>query len=268
MTRADYRASFRSLLLIAVVTALAIFISGCGGNKRSSEGVPDSRSAGRPVDETMAGSVTGAIKFEGTPPQAKDINMAAVPNCNKERTSPATTEDVVLGDKGTLQNVVVYLRGDFSQYSFPRSTTPVKVDQRGCVYTPHVAALMIGESLQVTNSDSATHNVNAMAKRNHAWNETEVPGTASINHQFAREEVAIRVKCNVHPWMKLYVAVLGHPYFQVTGKDGSFALKNVPPGSYTLVAWHELYGVREQEITINPKQEQSVTFTFTDRGRQ
>ena len=265
MTRADYRAGFRSLLLSAMVTALAVSISGCGGNKRSSEDVPDSSSGGRPVDESVAGSVTGAVKFEGTPPKARTINMASVPSCNSQHTSPATTEDVVLGDQGALQNVVVYLKGDFSQYSFPRAATPVKIDQKGCLYTPHVAALMTGETLQVTNSDLATHNVNAMAKSNRPWNESEPPGAATINQQFTREEVAIRVKCNVHPWMKLYVAVLRHPYFQVTGKDGSFALKNVPPGKYTLVAWHELYGTREQEITINAKQEQSVSLTFTDR---
>jgi plastocyanin len=162
----------------------------------------------------------------------------------------------------------VYLKGDFSQYSFPRAATPVKIDQKGCLYTPHVAALMTGETLQVTNSDLASHNVNAMAKSNRSWNESEAPGTTTINQQFAREEVAIRVKCNIHAWMKLYVAVLRHPYFQVTGKDGSFALRNVPPGKYMLIAWHELYGTREQEITINPKQEQSVTLTFTDRDRQ
>jgi len=265
MTRADYSARFRSLVLSAAVTALAISVSGCGGNKRSSEDVPDVSSGGRPVDESVAGSVTGAVKFEGTPPKARTINMASVPSCNSQHTSPATTEDVVLGDQGTLQNVVVYLKGDFSQYSFPRAATPVKIDQKGCLYTPHVAALMTGETLQVSNSDLATHNVNAMAKSNRSWNESEAPGTATINQQFAREEVAIRVKCNVHPWMKLYVAVLRHPYFQVTGKDGSFALKNVPPGKYTLVAWHELYGTKEQEITISAKQEQNVNLTFMNR---
>lgn len=253
--------------LTAAAVVVAISMTGCRSNKETSQDTPTGSSAGRPVDEATAGSVTGTIKFDGTPPQAKLINMAAVPNCTKQRTSPATTEDVVPGDHGTLQNVVVYLRGDFSQYSFPRATTPVKVDQKGCVYSPHVIALMTGESLQVTNSDSATHNVNAMAKRNHGWNETEAPGTATINHQFAREEVAIRVKCNVHPWMRLCIAVLGHPYFQVTSRDGSFALKNVPAGSYTLTAWHELYGTREQNITIKPKQEQAVTITFRDRDR-
>ncbi len=268
MTSANCRARFQWLFFGAVVMVLAISVSGCGGNKRSSEAVPDSNSGGRPVDESVTGSVTGAVKFEGTPPKARTINMASVPSCNSQRTSPATTEDVVLGDQGTLQNVVVYLKGDFSQYSFPKAATPVNVDQKGCLYTPHVAALMTGETLQITNSDLATHNVNAMAKSNRPWNESEPPGAATINQQFTREEVAIRVKCNIHAWMKLYVAVLRHPYFQVTGKDGSFALKNVPPGKYTLIAWHEVYGTREQEITINPKQEQSVTLTFTGRDGQ
>lgn len=259
------RPHYKSILVAAATVVLAILMIGCGGSgssNQSDEAMPAPNPAAKPVDETTAGTVTGVVKFDGTPPPRKAINMSAVPNCAKLRDSPAMTEEVVPGDNGTLQNVVVYLDGDFSEYSFPRSSAPVMADQKGCVYEPHVAALMTGESLQVTSSDTATHNVNAMAKRNRSWNQTEPPGAAPITHQFAREEVAIRVACNVHPWMRMYIAVVGHPYFQVTGKDGSFSLKNVPPGTYTLTAWHERYGTRKQTITIQPKQEQTATITF------
>jgi len=171
------------------------------------------------------------------------------------------TEDVVVGDANALENVVVYLKGDFSAYSFPPATSPVTIDQKGCQYTPHVLALQTGQPLQVINSDQTTHNIHPVPKDNREWNESQPPGSAPINQSFAREEVAIPVKCNVHPWMKSYIAVLGNPYFQVTGKDGSFSLKNVPPGTYTLVAWHELYGPTEQSVTVAASQEQKVNVT-------
>jgi plastocyanin len=173
-------------------------------------------------------------------------------------------EEVVPGDNGTLQNVVVYLKGDFSQYSFPPLTIPVQIDQSGCVFSPHVVALMTGEPLQVTNTDMVTHNVNVMSTHRQGWNQTLEAGAAPIEKTFTREEIPIAVKCNIHAWMKFYIAVLSHPYFQVTGKDGSFALKNVPPGTYTLTAWHEKYGTKEQTVVVKPSSEQNVSITFTD----
>ena len=135
-------------------------------------------------------------------------------------------------------------------------------DQKGCMYEPHVLALRTDQPLQVVNSDSVTHNIHPVPKDNREWNESQPPGSAPITQTFARQEVALPVKCNVHPWMKAYIAVLGHPYFQVTGRDGSFELKNVPPGTYKLVAWHELFGASEQDVTLGPKESKSVSFVF------
>jgi plastocyanin len=166
------------------------------------------------------------------------------------------------GDNGTLQNVVVYLQGDFSHYAFPPVTTPAHLDQKGCMFEPHVVALMTGQVLHITNSDQMTHNVNGASKNNQRHNESQAAGGTGVDETFPHEEVAIPIKCNIHPWMKAYVAVLASPYFQVTGKDGSFELTNVPPGTYKLTAWHERYGATQQEITVVPKQEKNVTLTF------
>jgi plastocyanin len=188
--------------------------------------------------------------------------MAAVPNCAKLHGTPAMTEEVVPGENGALQNVVVYLKGDFDAYSFATPQTRVRMDQKGCVYAPHVVALMIGQPLQVSNSDSVTHNVHAVARTNRDWNHSQAPGAAPLELIFDREEVAIPLVCNMHAFMRAYVAVLGNPYFRVTGADGSFSLRNVPPGTYTLSAWHELYGKNERNITVRAKEEASVTITF------
>ena len=136
----------------------------------------------------------------------------------------------------------------------------------GCMYVPHVIAVTTQTPVQVHNSDSATHNSAAITKRNGDWNQTQSVGGAPVEHVFSVPEVAVGLKCNMHPWMKAYVAVFSHPYFQVTGKDGSFSLKNVPPGTYTLTAWQERYGTKEQTVTVAPKSEQTVTFTFKADG--
>ncbi len=261
----------KSLLVFAATIALAAAIISCGGGQQKETpaapaGAP-AAGAGKPVDAATAGSISGVVKFEGTPPKMRPINMAAEPSCAKQHTTPATTQDVLVGSGGGLENVVVYLKGDFSQYSFDPATTPVTIDQKGCQYSPHVVALRVGEPLNVTNSDMTTHNIHPVPMNNREWNQSQPPGSAPINESFAREEVAIPVKCNVHPWMKSYIAVLGNPYFQVTGEDGSFTLKNVPPGTYTLTAWHETYGSMDQMVTIGPSEaKKDITFTFKPKS--
>lgn len=254
----------KSLLFVAGAGVLAVAMMSCGKKEETeapAAGAPAAASAGKPVDAATAGSVMGTIKLDGVAPKMKVINMAAEPNCAKEHSSPAMTEDVVVGDANALSNVIVYLKGDFSAYSFPAPSSSASIDQKGCQYTPHVLALQTGQSLQVVNSDQTTHNIHPVPKNNREWNESQPPGAAPIVQSFARAEVAVPVKCNVHPWMKAYIGVLDNPYFQVTGKDGSFDIKNVPPGTYTLVAWHELYGPTEQSVTVAASAEQKVNVT-------
>jgi Carboxypeptidase regulatory-like domain len=218
------------------------------------------------VDAETAGSISGVVKLDGMPPRMRAINMRSVANCQKMHSTPVMTEDVVVGENGALQNVVVYLKGDFSNYSFPDDPAPVMLDQKGCQYVPHVVALTTHTPLSVFNSDETNHNSAAISKYNGDWNQSQTIGGTPVQHVFSHPEVALSVKCNIHPWMKAYVAVFNHPYFQVTGPDGSFSLKNVPPGTYTLVAWQERYGNTEQQITVAPKSEQTVNLSFKARG--
>lgn len=246
--------------------AFALSIAGCGGgNKGSTSEAPAPAAnapAGKTVDQATAGEVSGSVKLEGAAPKMKAINMAAEPACANARTSPATSEEVVTGDGGSLANVVVYVKSGLDGYSFPAPSGAVKIEQQGCQYHPHVIALQVGQNVDVVNADQTTHNIHPIPKDNREWNESQPPGAAPIEKSFTREEIAIPVKCNVHPWMKAYMAVLPNPYFQVTDKDGKFDLKNLPPGTYTLTAWHELYGTSDQTVTIGSKETKTVTFTF------
>src|SRR6266436_5472536 len=134
---------------------------------------------------------------------------------------------------------------------------PAKVS----IYDPHVVAVRANQKLKMVNSDNTTHNVHPIPANNREWNKAE-PAGSTMEESFPREEIAIPVKCNVHPWMKSYIAVFKHPYFAVTGKDGSFQLPNLPPGEYTLEAWHEKLGTMTQKITVAAGESKTVDFTF------
>ncbi len=212
-----------------------------------------------PVDS--AASLKGTVKFEGTAPKASPINMSADPLCAKSHTTPATTEDVVVGANGGLANVVVYVSDGLGSQTFQPSPQPATLEQKGCQYRPHVLALQANQKLQVVNSDETTHNIHPNPANNREWNMTQ-PHGVPLEQTFAREEIAIPVKCNVHPWMRGYIAVFKHPYFTVTDKDGSFDLKDLPPGTYTITAWQEKLGTQTQKVTVGSGEAKTLDFAF------
>lgn len=266
----------RKLCVLPICLAMAGLWMGCGqGSSVQESAVPQSlgptpttiHPGGRAIDPTTTGTVSGTIKLDGIPPKPRNINMAAVPRCAKQhRDDPAQTEDVVPGDNGTLQNVVVYLTGDFSEYTFDIPQTAVTLDQSGCQYQPHVLALMTYQPLVITTSDAVEHNIHPVPKNNSEWNFTERTGAPPARQNFAHPEVAIPVKCNIHAWMKAYIAVMDNPYFAVTGQDGSFTLRNVPPGNYMLTAWHETYGTVQESLVLSANESKTVSLSFKAGG--
>jgi hypothetical protein len=201
------------------------------------------------------------IKFEGTPDAPKKIDMGGDPNC-ASAPGEKVTEEVVVND-GKLANVFVYLTGgEAEKYSFPTPSDPVVLDQKGCKYDPHMLGIMTRQTLKVTNSDPAAHNVHPYPAKNTEWNVSQPPGAAPIEKSFSRSEVFIPVKCNQHPWMKANIGVLAHPFFAVSKTDGTYTLPPVPPGKYTLVAMHEKFGEQKMEITVGASEKKTQDVTF------
>lgn len=254
-------------LYFTLAIAAGLAFAGCGGGNKAPEApaqpAATAPAAGKTVDASTAGSVTGAVKLDGKAAASRPINMSAEPYCAKAHPTPVTPPEVVTGDGGALANVVVYVKeGLDSSYSFDTPSAPVVLDQKGCMYDPHVLGMMAGQPLQVKNDDQTTHNIHPTPKDNREWNQSQPPAAAPIDQSFARPELAIPVKCNVHPWMKSYIFVFKNPYFAVTGKDGKFELKGLPPGTYTIEAWQEKYGMVDQTVTLGAKESKPVSFTF------
>ena len=156
--------------------------------------------------------------------------MSADPYCAKTHSSSApSTEDLLTDANGGLENVVVFVSGGLEAATFPVPDEPVMMEQKGCQYKPHVLAMRAGQKLKVVNDDATAHNIHPMPNNNREWNVSQPAGTP-VEQVFAREEVAISVKCNIHPWMRSYIAVVKNPYFAVTDKNGAFELKDLPPG--------------------------------------
>lgn len=237
-----------------------MIISGCNGN--SNPKVASGPAPARRIDAATTASITGRVTLEGTPPAAKPIDMSAEPFCAKLNSAPVFPQQVVTGENGSLANVVVYIKDFPADYIVDAPAASATLSQHGCMYDPHIVALRAGQTLEIKNEDQATHNVLAMPEQNPKWNRSETPGVAPIEETFAIPELAIPVRCNVHPWMKSYVFVFSHPYYAVTGKGGQFELKNLPPGTYTVEAWQEKYGKQDATVTVGPKESKPLNFKF------
>ncbi len=225
-----------------------------------------SGSAGSTASSASAlASVAGNIKFDGPLPKSSPIAMRSDPACAAQHTQVAHSEDVVAGQNGTLENVIVFVSQGAGNGSYAVPEVPAVMEQKGCMYEPHVLAMRAGQPLRVINADKTTHNIHPMPANNREWNKAQIPGQP-IEETFSREEISIPVKCNIHPWMRSYIAVFKHPFFAVTGKDGSFELRNLPPGEYTIEAWHEKLGTMTQHVKVAQGENKKIDFTFKPRG--
>ncbi len=215
-----------------------------------------------PLSAAPSGAtISGRVILKGTPPKPKQADLSKQPECVQMRAKdPLFSENVVTGPDNALQNVVVYISSGPAE-SASAEPRQAMFDQQNCHYTTHVLAIRTGQEIKISNYDPFSHNIHPLAKINREWNRIQPPGVPPFSYSYENEEF-ITVKCNIHPWMQGYFAVLKTSHFAVTGADGAFRLPDLPPGKYVLTAWQELYGTQNQEITVTGTETKTINFTF------
>lgn len=221
----------------------------------------------KPIYKPTGGEATlmGTISFSGTPPGPFGIDTSADPVCEKANPELLTDQVVVTDQK--LANVVIYVRGEMlNWYSFDAPPADVMLEHKDCRYVPHVLGIQIHQTLKILNSDETTHNTHPTPKNNREWNQSQPPGSTALEQRFASPELFIPFKDNQHPWEKAYVGVFSHPFFSVSGTDGSYKISGLPAGQYTVVAWHEKFGEQTVDLFMAGSEQKNLDFTFKASG--
>lgn len=250
------------IMIVGIFLAL-VLLAGCS-KKESSEqasNAPEEKAApaqpATPIDPATVATVSGTVKFDGTAPKPAKIDMSQDPACKGSNEA-----ETIVDNGGKLANVFVYVKDGLGSRTFDVPKESVTIDQNGCRYHPHVLGAMTGQNIEIKNSDATTHNIHPTPQSNREWNESQPPQAAPLEKSFAREEIMLPVKCNQHPWMKMYVNVVKSPFFAVTDKDGKYELKGLPPGDYTIAFVQEKLGEQTQKVTVAPKDSKTVDMAF------
>jgi plastocyanin len=244
----------RRIIAVSLLTLFVAVSVACGGKKEETA-APAAGPTWKPTGNE--GNVTGTIAFAGAAPAPRKLDTSNDAACGE-----AMANDILVAD-GKLQNVFVYVKSGLpADANFEVPTAEVELDQKGCLYVPRVLGIQAGQPLKVVNSDQTNHNIHPVPKTNREWNESQLKGQAPIVKKFAKPEVMIPVKCNMHSWMLAHIAVMSHPFFAVSGADGSFSIKGLPPGEYELEAWHEKFGAKTLKVTVAAKADVKADFSF------
>jgi hypothetical protein len=239
----------------------------CGGGGEGAAKTDSASPAATPAASAAApaggGTVTGTIAFDGTPPANPPIDMAAEAACASKHPS-APMDPVVKVTGGKLANVIVYVKSGLpAGQTYPKPTTPVEIDQQGCLYSPRALAVMVGQDLVIKNSDPVLHNIKAVPTKNRGFNISQPRAGMTTTRQFTEEEVTVPLECNVHGWMHANVAVFPHPFFSVSGDDGTFTIRGLPAGTYEIEARHEKLGSKTMSVTVPENGAGTANFSFS-----
>jgi hypothetical protein len=245
-------------------------VAACGGGGETTSSIPEPAAAGggNTFDpSTATATVTGKIAFEGTPPPNEKIQMSSDPYCQQKAAQYSTTETVKVSEGG-LENVIVYVSSGLpTGVTYRTPSDPVQIDQQNCHYIPHVMTMMTNQPVKIKNSDMTLHNIHAWAEKNPQFNVGQpVQGMVS-DTKFAKPEVPLPIRCDVHKWMGMFVGVFEHPFHTVSKPAGTFELK-LPPGKYEVTAWHEKFGPKTMtvEVAANDKKDLNFSFSATDKA--
>ena len=246
----------------------AVFFVGavaCGGGTSDTRQTNTPREGAQKVDPATAAVVTGRVVFQGTPPENPVRTLSGDPACTREHPGGYVFENYAVKDGG-LDNVFIYVKDGLGNYHFDIPSQPVLLDQKGCRYTPHVLGVRVGQPIQITNSDDTMHNVHAVPDVNGEVNFGQHKKGMQNMQVFTAAEVMVPVRCDLHGWMQAFVGVVEHPFYAVTTNGGRFELKGLPPGTYTIEAWHEKSGTQTQQVAVGAKETKDLNFTFTATG--
>jgi hypothetical protein len=257
-------------LVLAIALSLLSLGSACGGSKTPEPDTNRSGTDGATAYSGPTGTIAGVISYEGTPAPAKKIDTTADAACGKANPN-LVTDDTIVTD-GKMANDFVYIKEGsvdggkkIGEYAWSTPSTAVVLDQKGCHYSPHVMGVQTNQKISITNSDQTQHNIHPTPKSNPEWNQTQPNGAPAIEKSFARPEVLIPVKCNQHPWMKAYIGVMRTPFYAVSATNGTYEIKGVPPGKYTVVAWREGGAdgqTKQLEVTVTATAAGKADFSF------
>ena len=242
----------KSVLIIVSLSIFVITAASCGRGQAASRSTTATAKADGP------GVITGIAKFDGEPPGRAVVRMGGDPQCMPKhpftlpgRNVVATlSEAVIVNDQGGIANVFVHVSDGLGNRVYAPPTTPVVLDQSGCQYEPHVFGVFTGQPIEIKNSDPTPHNVDARPHSNTAFNFSQQPSTRPITKTFDKPEIGVPLKCDLHGWMNAYANVVSNPFFAVTKEDGTFELRGLPAGTYTIEAWHEEFGNQTEQVTI------------------
>ena len=212
------------------------------------------------TSQAHAAILTIKAPFEGAAPTTEKIKADADPKCKLAHPQGIDSDQVIVNSNSTLRNVFIYAKeGVTGKFEAPK--TSVGLDQLGCAYKPKVFGIQTGQPLEILNSDDTLHNVHALSKNSKEFNLGMPIKGMKLKKTFDKSEVMVKIKCEVHPWMGAWAGVLDHPFFGVTGEDGSTVIKDLPAGEYTVEAWHEKYGTQTQKVTVTDA-DQEISFPF------
>lgn len=253
-------------VLLAIICAVALAACGGSDTEDSAGGPPaPTEQAGgdlsaSPVD-TGTG-LSGKVTLNGPRPERTVVQTESDEKCAEAHgNEPLLSDSTIVSENGEIKNVFVYIK-EAPEGDYPPPAEQVVLDQVGCRYIPHVLGVQLGQELSIENSDPMLHNVRAFARKNRPFNNTQIEGAPPRVKKFKNAEMAIRMKCDIHPWMTAFLFAMDHPFFAVTDESGAYTIEGLPAGDYTLVAWHEKYGEQETTITITEGEGTAADFTF------
>lgn len=236
---------------------LAAVVLGC------SDSAPEQPVETTVIDPSTAGRISARVTYGGEVPPPKAIVMSSAPQCALAHGEPVYERSLVVND-GRVENAIVYIEKGLESYSFAAPDSAVIIDQKGCLYEPHVAVAMVGQPVEFLNSDAEAHNVHGFPNVLSAWNFILSRKGAKRTMTFDRPEMGVRIGCDIHPWMRGYLGITVHPYAAVTSADGSADLGDVPPGTYTVAVWHERLGTQAREVTLEPRGRVDIELSYQE----